>query len=264
MGQHQQMIALKHGEHDYCFDLQLMTPEYWQTEISFDNYLRCHQVNVLSGKKEMLMMLLEHFRQTWCGGTCPHFTISAPNLKLIQVENLTLWRKYAEFKRHMVMEHKKLRVQLDRIDPRVSNHIAGAFTHLHLSDVGLDRNINEEYLFHGTTKENLPKILNTGFDFRYARDSGYYGQGTYFASQMCKSMQYTRWRKGSEKGYIIIAKVALGRVQYTQQVCQDRKKPDDGHDSVVANEGPVIGHGQGLQAHQEFVIFDKNQAYPAW
>ena len=33
---------------------------------------------------------------------------------------------------------------------------------------------------------------------------------------------------------------------------------------IVANPGPMAGHQRGEQDHQEFVIFDKAQAYPMY
>ena len=62
--------------------------------------------------------------------------------------------------------------------------------------------------------------------------------------------------------------MAWGQPYYTERVLRgDRRPPRNGtdtHDSVVANPGPMQGHQAGQQNHQEFVIFDVAQAYPAY
>jgi hypothetical protein len=47
----------------------------------------------------------------------------------------------------------------------------------------VDAGANETFMFHDTSFETAVKVALGGFDFRLSKESGYYGQGTYFASQ---------------------------------------------------------------------------------
>lgn len=53
----------------------------------------------------------------------------------------------------------------------------------------LDPHINEQYLFHGTRKYNIPKIAKNGLDIQKAQ-KGLYGKALYFAESAQKSDQY--------------------------------------------------------------------------
>jgi hypothetical protein len=95
-----------------------------------------------------------------------------------------------------------------------------------------------------------------------ASDSGYHGQGTYFASNACKSHQYSKKSSNANGMFMIIARVSVGQIYYTKSVCREAKLAPQKNDSIVANAGPMTGHNKGKQAHQEIVIFDRNSAYP--
>merc|ERR1712060_1025166 len=101
----------------------------------------------------------------------------------------------------------------------------------------------------------MGEIVETGFDFRLA-EPGHYGRGTYFASQACKAHQYTSPQKRGVR-HMLMARVALGQPYFTGHVLRDdaRRPPKNGTstcDSVVANPGPMRGHQNGHQDHQEF------------
>merc|ERR1712083_988933 len=108
-------------------------------------------------------------------------------------------------------------------------------------------------LFHGTSSDTVTSIAQEGFGFRMAR-AGYYGRGTYFASQSCKSFQYTGGDE-TDLHTIIISRVALGDISYATNVDRECQRPKvrEGtlrcHDSVVANPGPMPGHTHGQQLH---------------
>merc|ERR1719401_1307929 len=95
-------------------------------------------------------------------------------------------------------------------------------------EAGLSREgLNEVYLFHGTSLEIAKAIAVEGFDSRLANE-GYYGKGTYFASQACKSHQYRAGNnKGctAERGVIIVSRVALGNPHYAVQVDKKMVRP---------------------------------------
>ena len=138
--------------------------------------------------------------------------------------------------------------------------------------------INEKILLHGTTWHNANMIALNGFDHRTCQ-CGMYGDGTYFASSACKSHQYAppcysyaSYACGSQgERTLIISRVALGDAYLAKTTLEEERRPPlrntacgDTCDSIVVEPGPVLGHPSGRQIHQEVVIFDNQQAYPAF
>ena len=52
------------------------------------------------------------------------------------------------------------------------------------------REINENYLFHGTKHDVVDSILHDGFDFRLGGEYLLFGKGAYFAECSTKADQY--------------------------------------------------------------------------
>ena len=126
------------------------------------------------------------------------------------------------------------------------------------------------------SEANVQAIALYGFDHRVTR-RGLYGDDTYFASQACKSHQYTCGKKGHANGCrcavtrtVILARVALGDPFLTRATMPEARRPPKRHssgalyDSVLVNPGFIASHPNGNQGHQEFVTFDTAQAYPCY
>ena len=140
----------------------------------------------------------------------------------------------------------------------------------------LARDVDEKILLHGTSWQNADSIVMHGFDHRTCM-RGMYGDGVYFAGAACKSHQYSC---GAHSGKacntckcertLIIARVALGDAyhasctQYGARRPPNRSGAPGTHGSVVVNPGPISWHHSPTQVHQEFVVFDREQAYPAF
>ena len=177
--------------------------------------------------------------------------------KVFQVQNLDLLHRYVIFRQDLQRSRKNTRI--DSIEPAVGEALQKKYESMRLED-GIGAVQNECLLFHGTSFETAKIIANQGFDSRVANDDGYYGKGTYFASQSCKSAQYSR-NSFSQK-CIILARVALGHPHYADR-CKTRwTRPPEDADSVIARPGEMRGHHGGYQTHMEFVIFHQWQAYP--
>ena len=139
----------------------------------------------------------------------------------------------------------------------------------------LETDVDEKILLHGTSWDTANMIVLNGFDPR-ACHRGMYGDGVYFASAACKSHQYTCHNHKSScscKGErtLIIARVMLGDAYHAREVRKGEKRPPVRSDScgvlynsIVVNPGHINGHHNIHQVHQEFVIFDKEQAYPCY
>ena len=172
--------------------------------------------------------------------------------KVFQVQNLDLLHRYVMYCQDLQRRRKNTRI--DSIEPAVGEALQKRYESMRLED-GIGAMQNECLLFHGTSFETAKKIANEGFDSRLAEE-GYYGKGTYFASQSCKSAQY------SSENCIIVARVVLGHPHYADRLNKDLTRPPEGADSVIARPGRMSGHHAGYQTHMEFVVFDRWQAYP--
>mmetsp|Transcript_106302 Transcript_106302/g.189026 ORF Transcript_106302/g.189026 Transcript_106302/m.189026 type:complete len:504 (-) Transcript_106302:33-1544(-) len=191
---------------------------------------------------------------------CDRFRKSLKVTGVTRIENAYLYNKYAAFRSEMEERHRAHDVMQTEIVPQISSHMTK------LADELLDRNVrssvNEVLLCHGTSNESAHTIAVEGFDFRLARP-GYYGTGTYFSSQTCKCRQYC-----DQSLTMIISRVALGTPHYADEVNNKVTRPpkctSTGHlfDSIIAKPGKMKNHVNGIQSHQEFVIFEKFQAYP--
>ena len=136
--------------------------------------------------------------------------------------------------------------------------------------------VDEKILLHGTSRENAHSIVRHGFDHRTSA-TGMYGDGVYFASAACKSHQYacstrcgiTSCQCRCERT-LIISRVALGDAYHTHRTLFHERRPPKrngtagAHGSVMVQPGVISGHVHQRQIHQEFVIFDREQAYPAF
>jgi hypothetical protein len=134
------------------------------------------------------------------------------------------------------------------------------------SKAEMSTDINEFYLFHGTSSKSAHFICEHGFDERVAALSGLYGAGSYFAINSCKSHQYSSQNKDSSTFVMLVCRVAMGSPYCTSTSHNNQRRPPDNaatpgrpFDSIFAQHG--IGRG-GQQQHNEYVVFDRLQVYP--
>jgi len=102
-------------------------------------------------------------------------------------------------------------------------------------------------LYHQTSPEVGPKILKEGFRLGH---EGFCGGAIYFATNKLAT-ETKALGPDSHKGYMIEAKVDMGRVKFFKGFCDDKhmtrqKLNAQGYDSIVFNPGDG----------EEFVIFD--------
>eukprot|EP00927_Polykrikos_kofoidii_P039378 TRINITY_DN33785_c0_g1_i1.p1 TRINITY_DN33785_c0_g1~~TRINITY_DN33785_c0_g1_i1.p1 ORF type:complete len:586 (-),score=97.57 TRINITY_DN33785_c0_g1_i1:58-1815(-) len=184
---------------------------------------------------------------------------------LFQIENWQLWRRYKSCLQLVKEDIEKFGVEPASITPLLTEALV-EFGEAR----GVDMGVNEVFMFHGTSFEAATKVALDGFDFRLS-EPGYYGRGTYFASQACKSHMYTVPEDplvGMRT--IIVSRVALGDFCCAEEVDTERCRPpmrEGSHrlyDTVIAKPGLMRGHHAWIQTHLEAIIFEKAQAYPEY
>lgn len=196
-----------------------------------------------------------------------------------RIENFWLWHRYKARLAAMRQDHARRDICVRSVDLDLDGcGWSTMTTSQHIFDCGepLASDVGEKILLHGTSWDNSDSIVRDGFDHRTCQ-SGLYGAGVYFACAACKSHQYTceqhkfkgRCRCNCQRT-LIIARVALGDAyEATETRKKEKRLPLRGgssgiYDSIVVKPGPIQGHHNIHQLHQEFVIFDGEQAYPSF
>jgi len=194
---------------------------------------------------------------------CNSFQTGLRISRILRIENWHLWAKYCNHKRHIQHDLLNYNISVDSTRSCLPEYLR-TFSRTYGD---LEENVCECFLFHGTSYDTALKIAFEGFDFRL-NQHGFYGRGTYFASQACKSHQYTQALERDSMRAAIISRVVVGDVAFAEKVDRACQRPPHHAgtlrccDTVVAKPGPMPGHKQEVQTHQEFVIFEKFQAYP--
>eukprot|EP00435_Cladocopium_sp_Y103_P007578 s4866_g2.t1 len=196
-----------------------------------------------------------------------------------RIENFWLWHRYKARLAAMRQDHARCGISVDSVDLDLDGCGWNTMTaSQHIFDCGepLASDVGEKILLHGTSWDNADSIVRDGFDHRTCQ-SGLYGAGVYFACAACKSHQYTceqhKFKGGCRcncQRTLIIARVALGDAYVAAETRKKAKRPplrgdSSGlYDSIAVKPGPIKGHHNIHQLHQEFVIFDGEQAYPSY
>merc|ERR550525_826469 len=122
--------------------------------------------------------------------------------------------------------------------------------------------VNEVFLFHGTSSFAAQKITGDNFKLNLAGSNAgtLYGRGVYLAENGSKSDEYTRPGPRGER-YMLICRVTLGRAYYTDanesnpRACEAACLHDK-FNSVLGDRKKARG------TFLEFVMFDEEQVYP--
>lgn len=194
-------------------------------------------------------------------------------------ENSKLWMKYCVKKAELQGEREHLvKSHADEAAHLVKNHSDEA-AHLRPWEVfpdvksttlweasegeALDPQINEWYLWHGTSASAARNICKNDFKMRLAGSATgtLYGRGSYLAESITKADEYAKEEDGVFT--VILCRVLGGRVK----LCEERE-PDA--EALMADcvQGPydcVLGDRRKVSGtYREFVIFDTENVYPEY
>jgi len=137
-------------------------------------------------------------------------------------------------------------------------------------DPDLDDGLNEQWLFHGTSKAGADGITSTDFRLNLAGSNAgtLYGRGVYLAECCSKSDEYTTADPDTDLRPLILCRATLGNVLYTDQRTPDTKMLErkcglgatgiTGYRSVLGDREKVSG------TFREFIVFDNDLVYPAY
>ncbi|CAK0839896.1 unnamed protein product [Prorocentrum cordatum] len=217
---------------------------------------------------EIIQQSVQHQTQHEGASKCDKFKERARVVRVLRVENLRLWMRYQSYLEQVREDVLQCGIGTD---PDLHQSWASMKASLPEDFGDFEHDVAERLLFHGTDYNTAVTIATDGFDFRAGLKHGcFYGRGTYFTSQACKGHQYTESSAKTGLRAVILSRVIVGDVFCTDRVDTELRRPPNNertgrlYDTVVAKPGPKKGL-DGLihrQAHTEFVIFEKYQAYP--
>jgi hypothetical protein len=181
--------------------------------------------------------------------------------RVIRVEESRMIEKYGKQRDRI----RKMRTgeKIKRIDPpAVTNTVAGSHPEVF---VPLDNELNEVYLWHGTSVRAALSIAQNDFriDLAGSNSGTMYGRGAYCAESSTKADEY-----GSDEvgGYyqglyaVLLCRVCMGKMYYTttrNEQAGDRVKEGD-YDSTLGDRAKMTG------TFREFVIYNQDQIYPEY
>jgi hypothetical protein len=219
-------------------------PAYWKHKVGF------HRVRTNFVREALQNFMVE-------SSVCCNTTKKAQVVTVERIENEPLWQMYQE-------KREYLRKMLPTHKFRELSTATAWQPALETKDMSKD--INEFYLFHGTSLAMARTIAEHGFDHRVAQMGGLYGAGSYFASNACKSHQYAASHKDAAEFVMLVCRVTMGSPFCTDRHHNNERRPPDNpktpgrpYDSIFA--GTRKGNG-GQQLHNEYVVFDDYQALP--
>lgn len=123
-------------------------------------------------------------------------------------------------------------------------------------------NINEFYLFHGTSAEAAAAITEGDFRLDLAGSNAgmLYGRGVYFAESATKSDEYAKQDRRTLYP-MLVCRVTLGRILYT-----DEEYPKTSNLVKQCTSGlhhSVLGDREKCRnTFREMIVYDTDQAYP--
>lgn len=183
---------------------------------------------------------------------------NAKVIKVVSVHNPHLWKVYSESKEVLKSQHRSRGTSIRPLSPvapciLVPGTIAN----------DLDSSVNECFLFHGCSDEDSEEIIKNGFDARYADENGLYGEGIYFASEPCKSLQYSK-PTSAGKRCMFVARVVLGDPAYLTGQVKGKLPPKRTDVQNAHFDSSVVNPDVSLrgQMHREFVVFENSRVYP--
>mmetsp|Transcript_34718 Transcript_34718/g.77922 ORF Transcript_34718/g.77922 Transcript_34718/m.77922 type:complete len:271 (+) Transcript_34718:375-1187(+) len=236
----------------------LPLPEGWVKQEIHADFHAFHAVPDLKSAMEKLLMATCSETHTSDRGQDPvptGFQVAAVH----RIENHNLWKRYCKV--HHLLDGKTCTALSRTAGGCAQTMMKSAMApDFHKA---LNEDLNEVYLFHGTSADSATKIGNSGFDLVCASEESLYGPGVYLAEMSSKSDEYAV-DSSDELRCILLCRVLLG-----ETLTLTRGGP--GVNAVVTEAvasglyDSVLGDRQACTGtYREFVAYNADQVYPEY
>lgn len=244
-----------------CNSQCVMPPPYWRSNSLHRNPRQSGSLQVPwpQGGPALLAMLRESAVHSCCAGRDGNFVIGGiRSVNVWRVENIETWRQYRNKAVNLNLAKRDIRALSP--PPHLSRPPSCPDC---LQARSLDSSINEVFLWHGTTFNNIDIIAKDGMDERVCNLDGMFGAGLYFATDSCKSGQYAA-RDANGSHWFLLCRVMLGNAYVTRAAMQGLRRPPFSlattYHSVdfQPDAASAVGH------HRELIVYDRHQVYPEY
>lgn len=248
-------------------ELEVPAPEYWDSsELGRNQIVDLSQGGVTIAEFQQLVD--STYRTAWTrdrtrhNPTCPRVPKGFTVTGVKRNENIASWQEYA----------CRLAEMATRFQENSSNwkQITDVKTVVAFAAIGgakatrLNEQVNEWYLFHGTSPAAAASICTTDFKVSRAGSSTgtLYGKGLYFAESITKADEYA---KPNEQGTfaVLVCRAIGGRVRYCADATPDPEELL--HSCLSGPYDSVLGDREKLKnTYREFIFFDSEDVYPEY
>lgn len=244
----------------HASEARLGYPEYWSHSFDTD-----HFVDLVPGSstfRAAQMLLSSTFMSIRTRDRKTRLPAALEAIKVWRVENSAVWGRYVTY-RAQLQKKAEAEVSMPAYQPPAKT------TELLPSELrrSLGMNINEVYLFHGTSPSGAAGITHSGFDLAKSSGTACYGRGVYLSECSSKSDEYCEVDEdGPHRGHcaMFLCRVALGRVlawphaEFSEELKAEWSSGC--YDSILGDRQKLRG------TYREFVLPPEAQdgAYPEY
>jgi hypothetical protein len=243
-------------------DTHVLIPEHWEYEPGVNtNDDERHELYTVNTDEFAVLANLLHatYRGAWTRDRGPGAKVPG-GFELVSAqrnENPRVWMKYNV--RRKLIENRCKRTKPPHMPLKTSHCMSKLPCGMPLSNV-----CNEWYLFHGTSKSTMMKIMGGDFLIRTAGDNKgtLYGNGVYMAESITKADEYAQ---PDDDGLyrVILCRVIGGNVLYNDDV--DPKGDELRDKAIYGSFDSVVGDREKVRnTYKEIVVYDADQVYPAY
>lgn len=250
-------------------------PSYWENQdLSSDFDERYEQ-------EDLIPIVQEMFDATWKDIVTRDRKGTKPaRLEVVSVQRMEdskMWGTYVDQKRQII-ERGELQSILELDGDLAKGHVLTDGFVEHLTQGGhLDQNLNEHFLFHGTSPGAAESIAEDGFRLTFAGShvGTMFGNGAYFSECCSKADEYSTPGTGRRhslglRGFsqkqdefaILLCRVCCGKM-FRALRASDRTQflpmlQEGSIDGVLGDREASVG------TYREFVVFKEAQIYPEY
>jgi len=236
-------------------------PSYWRHASQTSSFLDL--VHGGPAFRQVQMLLSSTFLTIRTRDRKSRLPLALEAVRIWRIENSTVWQKYASHRAGLQEMAREACTFLPGCSPPAKTQ---ELLPCEIKKT-MYENVNEIYLFHGTSPSGVAAIARQGFDIRRAAGTACYGQGVYFSECSSKSDEYAAVEEeGLHKGLcaMLLCRVSLGTVltwphaEFSEEL------------KVAWNSGhyhSILGDRQQLRGtYREFVLPPKScfGSYPEY
>eukprot|EP00927_Polykrikos_kofoidii_P086963 TRINITY_DN9897_c0_g2_i1.p1 TRINITY_DN9897_c0_g2~~TRINITY_DN9897_c0_g2_i1.p1 ORF type:complete len:539 (+),score=59.72 TRINITY_DN9897_c0_g2_i1:99-1715(+) len=251
---------------DELAEIPFQVPEYWSNQDSALGFN--DRKEVPEGFHEQISLLLERtFKDVRTRDRTGQVPAALRLVKCHRVENSAMWLRYMRAKARIVSKRPDGVRPINELD---GNPETGHVRTVELLDPEYQQRldtaqVNEFYLWHGTTPEGAIGISTNGFRLSLAgsRAGTFFGKGCYFAECSSKCDEYAREGDSILAGVyaLLLCRVACGnmfRITHSDLSQIEQALKTGEYDSVLGDREASVG------TYREFVVFDEELVYPEY